>query len=356
MLLINNHDVEQLLRTEDCIDVLDDAYRELGAGRAAQFPPEGRMDLRAPSPGVETDRAFYWGAMSAVLPKAGVFAIRQKLDITYKQLHPGGQVTMEKYCVQPGTFCGMVMVVSTQNAEPLAFINDGAMQHMRVGATSGVACNYLARKNSEVLAIVGSGGMARTHAAAFRAVRPIRLIRVYSMTPAHRDAYAEEMRQLLDVEVETVDSAEEAVPGADIVALCTDSLRPIFPDASWVEPGMHITGVLGTDLGIEAVKRADVLIRHFEGPIGYSSVGKDEKRPEGQEVIRGAELPSPMLPDLVAGNVPGRTDDQQVTCFYNAVGAGIQFAAVGARIVELAKARGLGKQIPTEWFLQDIRD
>ncbi len=64
----------------------------------------------------------------------------------------------------------------------------------------------------------------------------------------------------------------------------------------------------------------------------------------------------PTLSQLVAGKVPGRSSRQQITYFHNSPGNGIQFAAVGAKLYEKAKAQGLGRQVPTEWFLQDIRD
>ena len=64
----------------------------------------------------------------------------------------------------------------------------------------------------------------------------------------------------------------------------------------------------------------------------------------------------PLLVDVIARNIPGRTDDHQVTCFYNVVGSGITFPAVGARLYQLAREPGVGQEIPTEWFLQDIRD
>ncbi len=51
MLLINNQEVEQLLPMKDCIEVIEEGYRELAAGRAANFPEGGRMDVQAPSPG-----------------------------------------------------------------------------------------------------------------------------------------------------------------------------------------------------------------------------------------------------------------------------------------------------------------
>jgi alanine dehydrogenase len=54
----------------------------------------------------------------------------------------------------------------------------------------------------------------------------------------------------------------------------------------------------------------------------------------------------------MAGNVPGRKHAADVTCMLNYVGLGLQFAAAGARIYELAKDNGVGRELPTEWFSQ----
>src|SRR6266508_232072 len=210
MLLLNNADVASLLTLQDCIEAIEDAYREWGLGRAAQFPPEGRMDLSAPSPGPEKGRRFTWGAMAGVVSKYGMFALRQKLDIHYRLEHAGGLETTEKFCIEPGTYCGMILLVSTLNAEPLAIVNDGVLQHHRVAATAAVAAKYLARPDSTTLGMIGSGGMARSHVAAIAAVHPIDQVRVYSMTPANRQRFALEMGEQLGLQIEAVNNPEAA--------------------------------------------------------------------------------------------------------------------------------------------------
>lgn len=362
MLLINNDDVARLLTITDCIEAIEDAYREWGLGRAAQFPPEGRMDLSAPSPGPEKDRRFTWGAMAGVVSKHGMFALRQKLDIHYRIEHPGGIETTEKFCVEPGTFCGIILLVSTRNAEPLAIVNDGVLQHHRVAATAAVASRYLARSNSKTLGMIGSGGMARSHVAAVAAVHGIDRVRVFSMTPANRERFADEMSEELGLQIEAVSSPEDAVAGADIVTLCTDSVTPIFADTSWIEPGMTITAVLPSEIG-EGSDRADVVILHERGgEVGVAASSEEvtlsadvaSRMPRARLLQHRTDLPT--LAELVAGQVPGRTQPDQVTYYHNIPGSGIQFAAVGARLYELAVEQGVGQEIPTGWFLQDIRN
>ena len=93
-----------------------------------------------------------------------------------------------KYAKIPGTFCGLLFLFSSQDATPVAMINDGILQHIRVGGGAGLGVKYLARQNSEIVGMIGSGGMARTYLDAFCQVRNIKKVKVYS--PFSRSAIA----------------------------------------------------------------------------------------------------------------------------------------------------------------------
>ena len=360
MLFLSNADLNGLLGIEESIRLIEKGYHEAAIGRGAQFPEGGRMDVVAPSPGPEEGRRFIWGAMAGVVPEFGMFALRVKFDIQYSLTHPDGAVTQEKYCREPGTFCGLILLARIDNAEPVAILNDGVLQHLRVGATTGIAAKYLARPDSRVVGMLGSGGMARTYSAAYCTLLPIERIQVYSPTPAHREAFAEEMSTRLEIPVVVAATPYEAVKGADIVADCTDSSTPIFEDAAWVRDGMHLATFGADRLGAEAVRRASLSVRHFEGPV---AVYADPELAERSEKSWRQRNPAsvgfehmPLLVDVIGGQTPGRTDERQVTCFYNVGGSALQFAAIGPRVYQLALERGLGREIPTEWLLQDIRD
>src|SRR5919107_1212446 len=79
----------------------------------------------------------------------------------------------------------LVMVFSVRNGEPLAIINDGLIQHMRVGGCAGIGAKYLARQDACDVGIFGSGGMARSYLEAFYEVRDLKRVRVYSPTKAN---------------------------------------------------------------------------------------------------------------------------------------------------------------------------
>ena len=253
MLIINNDLVAQLLTMDDCIRVQEAAFRELPTGGAIHRP---RIDMYVPCE--REDGYFRWGTMEGA--NDGFFAIRMKSDIITWPKDASGNWTEEKYCREPGSYCGVIFLVSTRNGEPLAFINDGVLQHMRVGGGAGLGAKYLAREDTHVVGMLGSGGMARTFLEAFKCVRDVRLCKVFSPTPAHREAFAEEMSRRLNIEVRAVDDPRKAVHGADILSSCTDSMAPVY-DAEWIEKGMHVTNLGRREMPEAANERFDLVVR-----------------------------------------------------------------------------------------------
>jgi alanine dehydrogenase len=365
MIFLTNEHIQQVLDMPICLKAMEDAYHELNEGRAGYRP---RIDFYVPA----EPHYYRWGTMEGASRKLGVFAIRMKSDMLAWEEQDGFNVE-DKYCMQRGTYCGLIFLLSTRNAEPLALMNDGFLQHMRVGACAGLGTKYLSRKNSKVLAMIGSGGMARTYAMAIKEVRPIEIMRVFSPTKANRERYAREMTEQLDIEVIPVDSPEKALKGADIVSLTTDSLVPVIK-ADWLEPGMHINNVRNNETGVDVLQRADVRARlgtstlfaernvsgvatGSDGMFAYIAGSAEEKKQIPVAPHQDIDNPNiGTVPDIMAGRWVGRANDQQVTFLNNQGTQGLQFAAVGGTAYNLAKAKGLGHPLPLEWFTQNIRD
>jgi len=365
-LMINNEVVSQLLTIEDTIAALEQSYRDIATGEATCRP---RIDIRIPTS--DPARRYQFGSMEGG-STAGYFAVRMKSDILY-QTEYEGVTTQEKYCKEPGLYCGLIFLTSIENGEPLAFINDGVLQHMRVGGDGGIGVKYMAREDAEVVGMLGSGGMARTHMHAFTAVRNIRKLQVFSPTRANREAFAIEVRERHGIEVAVCESPEAVYRGADIVAAVTDSAVPVM-DGACLEPGQHILNIGGGGSPDKAsLERVDVYFRFGNAPtpVGRPNLGLDdeylgwEARPD--EVAQagpprkrghGAKLPDRMVTfaDLISGTRPGRTTSEQITYSERGNLQGAQFYPIAGRVYELARERGLGNEVPTEWLLQDIRD
>ena len=122
-----------------------------------------------------------------------------------------------------GRYCGLVWLVDIQNGEPVAILNDGHLQHLRVAGDAAIGVKLLSRPLSHRVGMLGSGGMARSFVEAFTKVRPIDTVTVYSPTKENRERYAREVAEELGITVTAVDDPHEAYRNADILAACTDS-------------------------------------------------------------------------------------------------------------------------------------
>ncbi len=363
MLFIHNDVVETVLDMETCIACQEAAFLEIHRGRAVVRP---RSDLYVPS---ENDDGYYrFGSMEGA--SGGYVAIRMKSDVMRWPVSEDGRRTSIKYCREPGNYCGLIFLLSTANGEPLALINDGLLQQYRVGGGAGIGIKHLAREDSAVVGLLGSSGMARSYFKALCQVRPVERVKVYSPTPAHREAFAEEMSRETNVDVIAVGSAREALKGADIVATATNSQGPTF-DGDWLEPGQHVANAGWLEVSREAAARFDVL--SARGPVAEVFADSETAYHAyicGTEEERGrlpakAMKENPLsgfagrrveLPDIIEGREPGRESRDQITFFHNSGNQGVQFSAVGGAVYAACVERGLGRELPTEWFLQDIRD
>jgi ornithine cyclodeaminase/alanine dehydrogenase-like protein (mu-crystallin family) len=368
-LIINNDDVARILTMADTLEVLEEAYADLATRDAVCRP---RIDIQIPTE--KSGVIYQWGTMEGGSTR-GYFAIRMKSDIMYEREYSGVRVH-ERYCVKPGLYCGLIFLTSIRNGEPLALINDGVLQHMRVGADGGIGVKYMSREDSHVVGMLGAGGMARSHMDAFMLVRDIKRVQVFSPTPANRERYADEIRQKHGVEVVVCDNPRDVYRGADIIAGCTNSSVPVIR-GEWLEPGQHVLNVGGgTGMPDADVRdRIDVYFRFGNAPapeglpemqladewITYTARPdidfKLKKKPPGHRA-HGVAMPDRVvyLGELKNGTKAGRGSRDQITYSERGNLQGNQFHAVAGRVYELAKNRGLGREIPTEWLLQDIQN
>ncbi|WP_146055639.1 ornithine cyclodeaminase family protein [Streptomyces malaysiensis] len=364
VLLLGNDVTAAVLTMPDAIAALEGSYGDLATGEGVCRP---RIDLRFPA---GAGRVYQWGTMEGGSARTGYAAIRMKSDLLI-ETGPEGARTQEKYCVTPGRYCGLVLLLDIRSGEPLALLNDGLLQHLRVGADSALGARYAARPGSRVLGLLGSGGMARSHLEALLTVLPLERVQVYSPTRAHREEFAAEARERYGLEAVAVADAASAHRGADLVAGCTDAVGEVI-FGEHLAPGTHITCV-GGRLDRRAVERLDVWLRLGDANAPHS---RPSWATDDEYVVYRARPDDPVWPrhrhghtrrppqgprrvglrELLDGTARARTDDRQITFSERGNIQGAQFHAVAALIYERARERGLGREIPRDWLLQDIRD
>ncbi len=344
VLVLKNEQMENLLPMSEEIDAIEQAFRELGEGKAMNAP---RARLR--TPWKEEGGQYYFNNIMGLVP--GIKSMALRIDSSFSK---EVQVAGAKRRVYPGDFIGLVMLFDMDTCELLAIMDDHHISTMRVGATAGVACKYLARKNAKVMGLLGSGEQARTQLTAHLAVRPLTKIKVYSPTKQNREKFAREMSAQTGIEVVPVGSAEEAVRGSDIVNAATNTVDPVV-EGRWLEEGMHVTSLVGGDgflprreLDDEAIKRADLIVVGYKRQIFLDKQAEFYHRLE-RGLVKAEDLHE--LGELLTGNCRGRKDDKEITFFKNNTGMGIQFAATARKMYEKAKETGIGTKLPLDLFM-----
>ena len=223
------------------------------------------------------------------------------------------------------------------------------------------AAKYLAREDSRILGLLGSGWQAGAQLEAMCAVRDLERIKVYSPTAANCISFAAEYSAKLGIPVEPVASEEDAASDVDILVSATNSMLPTLR-GQWLRPGMHITSVRGSEMPLPVLRGVDRLVGNTSQPVSaYPARGWPSQVPEFENgdysrpdigVMDFSRVPE--LKDLVAGNSPGRQSASEITAFHNYKGLGLQFAALGSIIYREAQERGLGREVEDHYFTQSV--
>lgn len=273
------------------------------------------------------------------LPGGGFFHYMAAADFS------SGYVAMKQYTYVQGKIRFLVPLYEMRTGDLVALIEADYMGQLRTGAASGVATKYLARENSRVAAIIGTGGQARTQLEAIASVRKLESARVYGRDAAKRERFSKEMSEKLGFSVESVSSSSEAVRGADILCTATTAANPVVSGAD-LAPGVHMNAIGANhahkrELDEDAVECADVIV--------VDSI--EQSRQEAGDLIlafQGDEVcwtGVKKLSDVVAGKAPGRTSDAEVTLF-KSNGIASWDLAVAMKVYSLAKEKKLGRELP----------
>lgn len=258
--------------------------------------------------------------------------------------YSSGFVAMKQYTYVRGRLQFLVPLYEMATGDLLAVIEADYMGQLRTGAASGVATKYLARENSSVAAIIGTGGQARTQLEAVAVVRKLESVRVYGRDSAKREKFCKEMSEKLGIRVTPSSSSSEAVRGADIVCTATTSSQPVVFGAD-LSPGVHINAIGANhahkrELDDEAVDSADVIAvdsveqsRQEAGDLIIAFKG-DESRWTGVKT----------LCEVVAGKVSGRTSNDEVTLF-KSNGIASWDLAVAMKVYAAAREKKLGREL-----------
>jgi alanine dehydrogenase len=317
--LLTESDVRAVLPMPDLIAAMEGALAEFSANRVVQ-PVRTVLD-------VGTNSAVF-AVMPAVVTEPP--AVGAKLVTVYGSNHALGL---------PSHLATVVLFDYTTGAL-VALLDGRYITEARTAAVSAVSVRHLARADASVLAIIGSGVQARSHLEAIRHVRRLADVRVWSPQSHHREAFARETTRP-DCVTRAVDTASEAVRGADLIVLATASRTPVLADDD-VTAGAHICAVGACrpdqrEMPSGLVARARVFVDSRAGALKEAG---DLLLPT-QEGAIGKDHIAGELGEVVLGRVTGRRTPADVTIF-KSLGMAVEDIVAARLAVDRATARGLG--------------
>jgi thiomorpholine-carboxylate dehydrogenase len=210
---LDDAEVRRLLRLEDLIPALRRAFIDLSAGRVVQ---PLRLVMELPSA----------QSLLFLKPALTADALAVKLITQVPANAARGLPTM----------LATLMLLDRATGRMLATMDATWLTALRTAAVSAVGVDALTSPGAKVVALLGSGALARTHALALRAVRPVSEIRVWSRNPANVKRCVDE------IQAKPCISAQDAVRGADIVCTVTNAAEPVLRGA-WLKPGAFVAAV-----------------------------------------------------------------------------------------------------------------
>lgn len=320
-LVLSLDDVKSVLTMKDCIEAVEEAFRQLSLGNVVM---PTRPTIRIPRyKALINAMPAYIGGIDAL----GVKWVGGYLD--NPTLH-GLPVVQATILLNDGT-----------NGSTLAVMNGTYITAVRTGAAAAVATRYLARADASTAGILGAGVQARTQLAAICAVRGITSARVHDVAPERAADFAREMAQSLGIDVVAVGSAEEAIRGSDIVCTASTAKTPVV-NGDWLEDGAHINGVGShsadaRELDTRTVVRSKVVVDTLDAAMAEAG---DLLIPIAEGAITEGHIYAE-LGDIVTAKKPGRVDEREITLF-KSQGLAIQDVATAFLVYRLATERGIG--------------
>lgn len=254
----------------------------------------------------------------------------------------GNLVGTKTWTHTQGGTCPVLLLWSAEDGSLVAVIEAFALGNLRTGGISGVAADWMARKDAKVMALIGTGKQALAQAGTMLAVRAIERLQIYSPRAEPRQEFAAKARGEFGVETAVCSSVPEACGGAQIVTLVTRAAQP-FLDAGMLEHGAHLNAVgaiapdreefaqdvfaRATLVAVDNLPGVQQLSREFM--TRYASPGWDDVLPLSKLIASGRR----------------RTPKDDISLF-KAMGMGISDLALGAELVRRARERGAGRTIP----------
>ena len=322
--VITGADVRRLLPYDDCVEAVAGAMRAVSLGKTVM---PLRQIMRLP------------GGQGALGTMPGYLADPEWFGIKLLSLFPGNPAA------GLSSHLGLYMLCEAGHGRPVALMEASALTAVRTAAASVVATRALARADSKVLAIIGTGEEANSHLEAFQAVRPFESLLLWGRNAAAARALVDRARRLRFEDVRVVGSVRDALAEADVVCTVTASPDPLLSGAD-VRPGTHLCLVGASIPSCREVDDACVAMSRFFVDYRASAMAQAGEllHAIGAGVVTEAHVVAE-IGEVLEGSVPGRRSASEVTV-YKSLGVAAQDLAAASLVYRRAVELGVGTLAP----------
>ncbi|MDI3486153.1 MAG: alanine dehydrogenase [Methanolobus sp.] len=240
------------------------------------------------------------------------------------------------------TVMAVIVLNSTETGAPLAIMDGTHVTDMRTGAAGGVAAKYLARKDSHVVGMVGTGGQARTQLLALSEVMDIEEVKITCRNTGHCDSFEKDMKKVVRCDFKRKQSIKD-VCDCDVLVTTTPVREPVVK-AEWIHEGTHINAIGADAVGKQELessimKKARIIV----DDIVQASHSGEVNVPLSQGVISESDIHAE-LGEIVAGVKKGRLSDDDITIF-DSTGLAVQDLVTANMVYTKALELGIGKKV-----------
>lgn len=229
---------------------------------------------------------------------------------------------------------GVTVINDADTMMPIAFMDAAYLTGMRTAAMAALGAKYLARKNSEVLAVIGCGVQGETHISAMCELEifPLKKVQIFDIREEAMESLKKYAEENYHIEVIPMKSVAEAVEGADIVCSVTTCRTPLITNDMLV-PGTHLVPTCLWDIDIKGI-----LHNVDKWVLGNTQSDNWLQRPAA---MVDADKVYTDLSEIVCGRMPGRESDEERTAMTH-LGMGANDVAVAYQAYKAALEAGLG--------------
>ncbi len=319
-LYLSGKDLAGLADSKEYVDVVRDGFQYRGEGSPAMAPSR----LSGDNTTVTTYTTIFpeWGVMGGYM-----YAVGDDVWYTTPLFDP-------------------------ETGELLAILDGAVWNPYKTGAVAAVGTDELAREDAQTVGVVGSAQIARSSVELIDHVRDLEYLKVHSPTKESRESFATDVEEQLGFDAEAVGSSEQAVSNVDILVVATDAPEPVI-DGENVSDGTHINAMGAAhpkrEIDVATFEKVSKYVPDIRERVFGNSVQTRFRAAAGflaafdQQAVSENTLHGE-LGQVVAGNIPGRTSEGEIT-LVDSVGTAIETVSTAYMLYEKAKEQNLGTEL-----------